>query len=116
MRYGHEGYEWGVNAGVIGKYRESFWYALIDLQESDDSWSPVVYFIPSRWVAEFVKPDWSRFMYFLPTSVKDLTCERWDLVEKYLSGDSSAITWANDWPEQKLVKWGEPSQPASDAP
>ena len=107
--YGHEGYEWDVNAGVIGKHRESFWYAFVDLQENKDSWSPVVYFVPSRWVAEFVKPDWSRFLYFLPSSIKELTCERWDLVANFLKGDADAKDWATDWPESKLVKWGGPS-------
>ena len=109
-RYGHEGFEWDVNKGVIGKHRESFWYAFVNLQETGDGgnprWDPQVFFVPSRWVAEFVKPAWGRFMYFLPVAVKDMTLERWDLVQGYLSGDDSAIQWANDWPEEKLVKWG----------
>ena len=33
-RHGSEGYEWDVGASVIGKHRESFWYAFIDLQEN----------------------------------------------------------------------------------
>jgi len=105
-RYGHEGYEWDVGSSVIGKYNESFWYAFIDLQETDDKWNPNIFFVPSRWVAEFVKPDWSRYMYFLPSSVQDITLNRWDLVKGYLSGEKSAIEWANEWPENKLVKWG----------
>ena len=36
-RYGHSGYEWDVGSSVIGKYRESFWYALIDLNEENNS-------------------------------------------------------------------------------
>lgn len=105
-RYGEEGYEWDVNKGVIGKYHESFWYAFVDLQAEDDGWSPQVFFVPSQWVAKFVKPDWSRFMYFLPIRVSDLTLERWDLVQNYLNGDLEAIDWANDWPEERLIKWG----------
>ena len=104
--YGKEGYEWDVGAGVIGIHRESFWYAFIDLQEKEGGWTPVVFFVPSRWVAEFVKHGWSRFMYFLPTTAKDLTFERWDVVNGYLSGEESAIEWANAWPQDKLVKWG----------
>ena len=106
-RYGSEGYEWDVNKGVIGKHHESFWYAFVNLQEGQDSWNPQVFFVPSRWVAEFVKPDWSRFMYFLPIGVIDITLERWDLLQGYLSGDDDAIKWANNWPEERLVKWGE---------
>ncbi len=105
-RYGHEGFEWDVNKGVIGKQDESFWYAFVDLQENDRAWSPSVFFVPSLWVANFVKPDWSRFMYFLPKTAEDITLERWDILEGYLNGEDSAIKWANDWPEEKLVKWG----------
>ena len=107
--YGHEGYEWFVGVNAIDNYHQSFWYALIDLQENQGAWTPTVFFVPSRWVAEFVKPDWSRKMYFLPTSVDHLTSERWDLVEQFLSGEQSAIDWANDWPTDMLVQWGADS-------
>ena len=95
-----------VGAGVIGKHRESFWYAFIDLQENQKGWDPIVFLVPSRWVTEFVKPGWSRFRYFLPATAKDLTCERWDVVKGYLSGEKAAADWANDWPQEKLVRWG----------
>ena len=105
-RYGNEGFEWDVNVGVIGNHAESFWYALVDLQESDNSWNPRVFFVPSRWVSEFVKPDFSRYMYFLPKTMIDRTMDRWDLVQKYLDGDPEAIAWARDWPKNELVSWG----------
>ena len=105
-RYGSEGYEWDVGSGVIGKHRESFWYAFVDLQEHEHGWNPRIFFVPSRWVAEFVKPDWTRSMYFLPITAQELTLERWDMVRGYLSGEENARVWANDWPEDKLVKWG----------
>ena len=105
-RYGHEGFEWDVNKGVIGKHHESFWYAFVDLQEKNGAWMPRVFFVPSLWVANFIKSDWSRFMYFLPKTVEDLTLNRWDLLHGYLNGNQDAVDWANDWPEEKLVKWG----------
>jgi len=107
-RYGREGCEWRVGAAVIGNHAESFWYALVDLPESANGWNPRVFFVPSRWVAEFVKPDWNLFLYFLPTTAQQLTEERWDLnlVQGYLSGQADAIAWANDWPEHLLCKWG----------
>ena len=105
-RYGHEGFEWDVNKGVIGKHHESFWYAFVDLQENNETWNPRVFFVPSLWVANFVKSDWSRFMYFLPTTAESLTLNRWDLLKGYLEGNSESIKWANNWPEDKLVKWG----------
>ena len=108
-RFGHEGFEWYVGNNVIGKHRESFWYAFIDLREHKAGWNPSVFFVPSRWVAEFVKPDWSQFMYFLPTTAQDLTLERWDLVQGFLAGAETAVDWAKNWPQEKLVKWGTAS-------
>lgn len=110
-RYGAEGYEWDVSRQVIGRHAASFWYAFVNLREDDDGWSPEVFFVPSRWVAEFVKADWSRFMYFVPSSVNDLTRERWDLVAAFLNDDMEALSWATDWPESRLVKWGAPTPP-----
>jgi hypothetical protein len=108
-RYGSEGFEWDVDEGVIEKYRGSFWYAFVDLQEHDKGWNPRIFFVPSLWVAKFVKPDWSRFMYFLPSTAQDLTLERWDLVKGFLVGEKVASKWANDWPKSKLVEWGTSS-------
>ena len=112
-RYDHAGYEWDAGASVIGKHSESFWYALVDLCENNGSWDPKVFFVPSRWVADFVKPTFSRKIYYLAAKtdlklVKDLTLDRWDLVNKYLNGEKEAIDWANNYPEDILVKWGVP--------
>jgi hypothetical protein len=105
--YGSEGCEWDVGAGVIGKISESFWYALVDLQEDGGEWDPRVFFVPSLWVGDFVKPDFGRMIYFLPTTANDLSLERWDLVRDFLEGDKKAIKWSNTWPEDKLVRWGK---------
>jgi hypothetical protein len=111
-RYGHAGYEWDVGASAIEKHRESFWYALIDLQENNNNWNPKVFFVPSKWIADFVKPDFSRKLYYLSSktndlkAIEELTMERWDLVESYLKGEQNAIDWANNYPIEKLVKWG----------
>lgn len=104
-RYGHEGYEWDVGASVIGKHAESFVYAMVDLQESEDGWTPRVFFVPSKWIAEFVQPDWGRKMYFLPVTAQELTLERWDLIAGYLNGEKHARKWASSWPQELLVQW-----------
>jgi len=113
-RYGHEGFEWHVNKGVIGKHDESFWYAFVNLNcgSASGEQKPEVFLVPSRWVAEFVKDDWSMCMYFLPTAVTELTHERWDLIAAYLDGKKEAIEWANSWPQERLVKWGKPEDEA----
>lgn len=108
-RYGRLGYEWYVGGAVIGKHAESFVYALLDFK-GDMTTQPDVFFVPSRWVAEFVKPDWKMFLYFLPATpeIEALTKNRFDLVQQYLAGQSAALEWVNAWPEDKLIKWGKP--------
>jgi len=110
-RYGNEGHEWDVGKSVIGKHSSSFWYAFVNLREQEGRWDPTIFFVPSRWVSEFVKEGFSRYMYFLgshdPNFVIEQTFERWDLVKGYLSGEKIANDWANDWPKDKLVQWGK---------
>lgn len=105
-RYGREGFEWDVGASVIGKQDVSFWYAFVDLQESAENFTPRVFFAPSKWVAEFVRPGWSRSMFFLPQTAFDISHERWDLVMDFLEGGELSRQWASSWPEDKLVRWG----------
>lgn len=104
MRYERQDcHEWDVGAGAIGKWSENFWYAMVDLREGEAGWEPTVFFVPSQWVADFVKPEFSRKMYILPGESLPITKERWDLVEGYLSGDMRAITWATDLPPE--ARW-----------
>ena len=112
-RYQHEGYEWYVGASAVGNHHPSFWYAFVDMQEQGQEWNPKVFFVPSLWVSNFVKPDWPMFLYFLPQTARDLTYENWTVVKDYLAGDQSATDWANSWPEEKLVKWGAPPETIS---
>ena len=106
-RYGREGHEWDTGASVIGKCHENLWYAFVDLREDGSSWNPEVFFAPSFWVGQFVKEDFSRKMYFLPSTANDISKERWDFVSGYLDGDSQVSKWATTWPEEKLVRWGQ---------
>lgn len=106
-RYGYEGYEWHVGKSSIGKWSNRLVYAFVDLQENESSWKPKVFFVPSLWVSKFVKPDWSRFMYFLPIGAEELTFERWDILEGVLRGSEDAQRWMECWPEDRLVQWGE---------
>ena len=62
-RYGREGCEWDVGASVIGKVSPNLWYAFVDLKLGS-VYEPDVYIVPSFWVGNFVKADWSRKMYF----------------------------------------------------
>lgn len=104
-RYGNEGYEWTVGSNAVGKARQALWYALVDLQSSANDTIPDVYFVPSKWVGEFVKPDFTMKQYFLPKTVADEIRNNWEMVCKYIAGDNKVIDWANKW-DKRLVRWG----------
>jgi len=104
-RYGCEGYEWDVNKSVIGLSSIDFWYVFVDFKWDINS-EPDVYIIPSKWVAEFVKEGWSRYMYFLPQKAAELTRNRWDILEKILDNDKDIVDFASKWNDEILVRWG----------
>ncbi len=108
-RYGRVGYEWTVGRSVVGKHADSFIYALLDFR-GDIKQQPDVFFVPSRWVSEFVRPEWERCIYFLPATaeIEQITKNRFDVVRDYLAGKEEAQRWAATWPEDKLIKWGKP--------
>jgi len=106
--YGREGYEWDVGKSVVGKQSPKFWYAFVNLQSEDDlKWNPEVFFVPSKWVAEFVKSDWTRYLYYLPISAKELCYEKWDNIKRCLDDDQEVFEYSQSWPEDLLVRWGE---------
>lgn len=105
-RYGHEGYEWDVNKGVIGRHSTDFWYAFVDFKW-DENEEPDVYIIPSLWVSEFVKPEFSRKMYFLPKAAADLTRNKWNILEDALKENEKTFEWASTWDAELLIRWGK---------
>lgn len=107
-RYGTEGYEWDVNSSVIGRHSLDFWYLFVDLKREESE--PDVYVIPSKWVSEFVRPTFSRKLFFLPKSAADITRNRWDIIEKIFEGDEGIMKWASTWDDENLVRWGVPSE------
>lgn len=103
-RYGREGCEWDVGAGVIGKHNPDFWYALVDLRDETER-QPRVFIVPSYWVSEFVLPSFGRKVFFLPSTAWDLTKERWDMLVASLDDVPKVKEFATSWPEDKLVRW-----------
>lgn len=104
-RYGHEGYEWDVNTKVIGRHSPVFWYVFVDLKRNEHE-EPDVYVVPSKWVADFVKPEWSRKMYFLPKAAADLTRNKWGIIDDVLNGNEEVLKWASKWDDELLIRWG----------
>jgi len=105
-RYDSEGCEWDVGSGVIGKSSPNLWYTFVDLKLDTDS-EPDVYIVPSLWVSDFVKADWSRKMYFLPSTAWELTKNKWELISSCLEDDPAIKEFSTTWPEDKLVRWGK---------
>lgn len=84
-RYGREVWEWDVGPSSIGFKKDHFWYAFVDLKvDNQQNLLPDVFFVPSFWVATYVKPEHSRKMYLLPADAKKYTLNRFDLIDKYL--------------------------------
>lgn len=105
-RYGREGCEWDVGAGVIAKYSPTLWFAFVDLKLGSGN-EPDVYIVPSFWVSNFVKPDWGRKMYFLPSSAWGITKNKWELISSCLDNNPETELFSQTWPEDKLVRWGQ---------
>ncbi|MDR5591900.1 hypothetical protein [Christiangramia sp. SM2212] len=107
-RYGSEGYEWDVNTSVIGRHSTTFWYLFVDLKGEQSE--PDVYVVPSKWVADFVKPSFSRKLFFLPKGAADITRNRWDILERIFQEDEEILKWATTWDHENLVRWGPKSE------
>lgn len=105
-RYGVEGFEWDVNVKVIGRHSIYFWYVFVDFNWNMQN-EPDIFIVPSKWVAEFVKPDFSRYMYFLPIKAAEKTKNRLDILEAVLNDDNEVLEWADKWDDNILVRWGQ---------
>lgn len=103
-RYGREVWEWDVGSSAIGVQNNNFWYAFVDLKIDDNFESiPDIFFIPSLWVASYVKPEHSRKMYLLPADAKKYTLNRFDLIDNFLKNGSESNEFINKIPIE--AKW-----------
>jgi hypothetical protein len=97
-RFGHALWEWDVGPSAIGRSSTNLWYAFVDLREDSTHWNPEVFFVPSLWVASWVKASHSRKRYYLREELADRCRERWDLVRHFLAGSRKAYDWARALP------------------
>ncbi len=104
-RYGYEGYEWNVSSKVIGLHSLNFWYIFVDFKWNFHE-EPDVFIVPSRWVSEFVKPEFSRYMYFLPIKAAEKIKNNWEILDAVLNECNETLEWAGKWDENILVRWG----------
>lgn len=92
--HGNEGYQFDVGVSVIEKWSINLWYAFVDLQQQNDlSFKPQVFIVPSKWISDFVKPDFTRKVFFLTKEVANLCLERWDYIKETLQKNQKINTF-----------------------
>ena len=79
-------WEWDVGKKGLILRGEFIYYALVDLKWNDlKPVKPDVFIVPSNNVANFLKEDWSRYMYWIMENEKDKYLEAWDIITNELS-------------------------------
>jgi hypothetical protein len=78
--------EWDVGRKALALRGESIFYAFVDLKWD---WSkpstPDVFIVPSTVVADFLGPDWSRYMFWIRETDRAKWFEAWHLITDRLS-------------------------------
>lgn len=76
-------WEWDVGKNAIELNGESIFYAFVDLKSDENNKilpRPDVCIVPSSVVAGHVKPDFTRFRFWMYKEDRDKYLERWDLI------------------------------------
>lgn len=72
---------WDVGQKALSMSGERLLYAFVDLRDdADDGCGPTVFIVPSEKVREQVKPDDTRFMFWIEEGQEIEYEERWDLI------------------------------------
>jgi hypothetical protein len=82
---GKKWWEWDVGRKALELRGDSIFYSFVDLRwDPSVTTGPEVYIVPSAVVANFVKPDWSRFMFWIYEEEQAKCHDRWDLIQMEL--------------------------------
>jgi len=81
-------WEWDVGAKALTLRGDSIFYVFVDLKW-DTAQIPDVFIVPSKIVAEWVKPHFSRFMFWIMESEADKYRERWEFIGNKLIAASN---------------------------
>lgn len=82
-------WEWDVGKKALGLRGDSIYYAFVDLKWEPSSPSlPDVFIVPSASVADFLGPDWSRYMFWIMDADGEMYRNRWDLLTGILDGQT----------------------------
>jgi hypothetical protein len=122
--FGKEAGEWRVSRSAFTLHHQRLWYALVDMPK-DDSKPPVVYIVPSSWIAGFLELQMidpeirSKYLvtrkdawYYLVKELWDDCKDRWDRIRDFLRDDTGVIQWCSscpvegrDWKDER--RWGK---------
>lgn len=87
----HSHWEWDVGRKGMELRGDSIFYAFVDLKWGEEKRAlPDVFIVPSAVVANHLKPDFSRFMFWFYVDKKDEYFERWDRIVERLNGSPAA--------------------------
>lgn len=80
-------WSWDVGKGSLMLKGDNVFYALVDLKASSiagASEKPDVYIVPASIIFSHVKPDFSRFRFWMYDDQRQNYLERWDFIEHAL--------------------------------
>ncbi len=78
-------WEWDVGKKGLSLRGDSIFYAFVDLRWGASPPAPDVFIVPSSVVANYLKPGWSRYMFWIMEAERSSYLERWDLITKRLA-------------------------------
>lgn len=74
-------WEWDVGKKGLSLRGKSIYYAFVDLKWSDSKLAtPDVFIVPSTVVADFLQPEWSRYMFWIKPKESDKYFENWGMI------------------------------------
>ena len=83
-------WEWDVGKKAMDIRGKSILYTFVDLKWDDELPPlPDVFVVPSHVVADFLRPDFSRFMFWIYEGDKSKYFERWDLITQLLESPAA---------------------------
>ena len=78
-------WEWGVGQRAMTLRGENLFYAFVDLRWGSRE-RPLVFIVPSNVVAGAMTPNSSRYMFYISDADTNRYQEKWEEIEKHLSG------------------------------
>lgn len=83
-------WEWDVGKKALSLRGDSIFYAFVDLKwNSENPPLPDVYVVPSEDVANWLNPEWSRYMFWIKDAEREKYFESWKKITGRLQNQST---------------------------